>query len=442
VVSFSSCCRAGRAFCAVFLGALTAGLVVVPAAVDTTDYQLRWLISDADPDLVVTTEDRVSELSTSTSRKVVTPAEILDRASIVAPDEIDDGGLTPDDVAVVLYTSGSSGRPKGIICPHRTVVWAARAISSVLRYRADDIVYLRLPVSFDYGLYQILLCALAGASITFPAGRLAAGELRDIRSCGATVLPLVPSLAAALTRLARRDPGSTSLRLFTNTGEALVGATVAELRAAFPGVSLACMYGMSECKRITIAEPDDDIAHPGTVGRALPGTDLFILDDRRQPLPAGVVGQIMSVGPHVMAGYLNAQESTAERFVRSLDGRAPALLTGDYGWLDAEGRLYFAGRRDALFKRRGVRMSTLEIESALADIPSVEAVACRPPAADGVLSVWVVTALDELSLREAVVTRLGVSRTPDRFVFVDALPFNSNGKVERSALPDPSDGGA
>jgi acyl-CoA synthetase (AMP-forming)/AMP-acid ligase II len=431
----------GRAFCTVFLGALTAGLVV-PAAEDTTDYQFRWLVADAEPDLVVTTEDRAPGLRAATSAAVVTVADILGRSSIVAAAEVDDGGVSPDDVALVLYTSGSSGRPKGIVCPHRTVVWVARAIGSVLRYRADDVVFVRLPVSFDYGLYQILLCALAGASITFPAGRLGAGELRDIRSSGATVLPLVPSLAATLTRLARRDPAPTSLRLFTNTGEALVGSTMAELRAAFPGVSLVCMYGMSECKRITIAEPDEDTVHQGTVGRALPGTELFILDEDRQPVPAGVVGQIMSAGPHVMAGYFNAPESTAEHFVSAPDGRAPALLTGDYGCLDADGRLYFRGRRDALFKRRGLRMSSLEIEAALADIPGVDAVACRPPAVDGVLTVWVVTALDELSLREAALERLGVSRMPDRFVFVAALPVNSNGKIERSALPDPSDGGA
>ena len=417
----------GRDFCAVLLGSLAAGLIAVPANADLTAHQVQWLMGDAEPAVVVA---------------AAPPAAGGAGAVTVSPEELYEwsgaGGETrpayPDDTALLIYTSGTSSRPKGIVCPHRSVAWAARAIDSVLRYRADDVVYMRVPMSFDYGLYQLFLCALSGAGMAFPAGRLSARELRRVRSCGATVVPVVPSLAELLVSQARLDDEPASVRLFTNTGEALTGAVADGLRTLFPGASVACMYGMSECKRITIAAPDEDAARPGTVGRPLPGTRVCVVDEDGRVLPPGAVGQIRVAGPHVMAGYYRAPWLEAGRFVPSAADPGRDLLTGDFGWMDEEGRLYFEGRRDDIFKRNGLRVSVAEVEAAVMDVPGVQAAASRQPGDDGVLTAWVVTGLDMSVLRKLVVERIGAQRAPDRYVPVERLPLTIHGKVDRMSL--------
>lgn len=425
-----------REFVAVLYGALRRGAVLVPVAEETADFRLRQLLEDSRPSLVVASVARLEAIRALTAVPVVTAPDLLRPAPSTGDARTPPAGPAPlpRNPALLLYTSGTTARPKGIVCPHSAVVWSARAIASALRYGPEDIVYNRLPMSFDYGLYQVFLCALAGAEAVFPNGLLAAGELVTVRESGATVLPLVPTLAELLTRLAARDPRPTSLRLFTNTGAALAGPEAARLREAFPGTAIISMYGMSECKRISIATPDEDLAHPGTVGRALPGTRLFVVDGEDRPLPPGEVGQIVSAGPHVMAGYWGAPDADAERFGLAPDGTGRAVRTGDFGRLDEDGRLYFVGRRDDLFKRRGQRTSCQEVEGAMLDVPGVEAAACAPPGPDGRLTVWAVGRLAPHEVLQGVADRLGPAKRPDRCLMLERMPRTPNGKVDRAAL--------
>lgn len=435
----------GRAFAALLFGALSRGAVVVPAAEDSSDYQLRTLIKDAEPDAVITgagagANGADAGPAAGSGVPVLSAWSLLDRPPAREVTPLPPAGsrppVPPDSPALMIYTSGSTGSPKGIVCPHDAVVWAARAIAGALGYRDTDVVHVRLPVTFDYGLYQLLLAALAGAEVVFPDRPLSAGELNLIRDHGATVVPVVPTLATVLSRLAARDRRPTSVRLLTNTGAALVGRDAERLRHAFPGAALICMYGMSECKRITIAAPDEDLGHPGTAGRALPGTRLFVVDADGRPLPAGALGEIVSAGPHVMAGYWRSPAAQAERFVAAPDGRGTAVRTGDYGHLDDAGRLYFVGRRDDIFKRRGWRTSCAEIEQAMLDVPGTRQAACVPPGPDGVLTVWAVTDRQPTEMLREIGARLGAARVPDRCVVVDQLPQTPNGKVDRAALRD------
>ncbi|MFI5758502.1 class I adenylate-forming enzyme family protein [Streptomyces sp. NPDC051569] len=434
---------AGRAFVAVLFGALRAGATVVPASGSASGFEVDWLLTDARPALVVTDREEIRGAAAAAGVPVVTPSALLDAAPVPSstagpgagrPDPSGAGAPVPRETAILLYTSGSTGRPKGIICPHRAVVFAVRSIAARLRYRSGDIVWSRLPLSFDYGLYQIFLCAFAGAELVLPAAETSAQELALIRESGATVLPVVPTLAGLLARLAARDRRPTGVRLITNTGAALVGGDARRLRSAFPDASLVCMYGMSECKRITVARPDEDLAHPETVGRALPGTRLFVVDGDGVPLPPGEVGEIVSAGPHVMSGYRNAPEESARRFRSAPDGDGPALFTGDHGRLDEAGRLYFTGRADDIFKRRGWRLSTQELETAMLDIPGVEAAVATPPDEDGVLTVWAVTRHSERDVLRALADRLAPAKVPDRCLVRDTLPRTPNGKIDKAAL--------
>ncbi|MGW4795375.1 class I adenylate-forming enzyme family protein [Nonomuraea sp. NPDC004297] len=414
----------GRLFTGVLFGALLRGAVVVPLTEDISDYQLRTLTEDAEPVVLVTDGGR---------RGFGIPV-IEARSLLSGPESWAEPPVSPHSPALIIYTSGSTGTSKGIVCPHAAVVWVARAISSAVGYRDTDVIYVRIPVSFDYGLYQILLAALVGAEVAFPVGPLSAAELSAIRTCRATVVPVVPTLAAVLSKLAERDRRPTSVRLLTNTGAALIDTNAEQLRKAFPGAELICMYGMSECKRITIARPDEDLEFPATVGRELPGTRLYVVDGSRREVPTGELGEIISAGPHVMAGYWRAPDAQADVFVTAPDGARMAVRTGDYGYLDDDGRLFFVGRRDDIFKRRGWRTSCAEIEQAILDVPGTQQAACIPPGPDGTLVVWVVTDHQPVHLLREIKARLGAAKVPDRCVVVERLPLTTHGKIDKSAL--------
>ncbi|MFJ9623196.1 class I adenylate-forming enzyme family protein [Streptomyces sp. NPDC101181] len=419
----------GPRFAAVLSAVLRLGAILVPARHRATAYELEWQIRDADPVLVVA-EGGTADEAERIGATVMRLTDLSGGDAPAAPSVQINGSET----AFLIYTSGSTGRPKGIVCPHSAVLFAVRAIAKQVGYRLGDVVWNRLPVSFDYGLYQLFLCALTGAELVVPTGELSARELAEMRAVGATVVPVVPALALTLARLARRDRTPTGVRLFTNTGAALPPAHSAQLRTAFPGAGVVLMYGMSECKRITVAPPDEDLVHPGSVGGSLPGTRLFVVDAAGVPLPPGEIGEIVSAGPHVMAGYWHSPTETARRFRVAPDGQGMAVFTGDRGKLDEAGRLYFVGRDDDIFKYHGWRMSRTELEAVLADIPGVNAAAALPPGPDGRLCVWAETSLSPSQVLDGIRARLGPERTPDRCVVLDRLPLTAHGKIDVAAL--------
>jgi acyl-CoA synthetase (AMP-forming)/AMP-acid ligase II len=264
------------------------------------------------------------------------------------------------------------------------------------------------------------------------AGPGLVGELSRAR---ATVLPAVPTLAATLARLLDRHRGAVPpLRLLTNTGAAMPAATLSRLRAAVPGLGVQLMFGLTECKRVSIMEVDGDLHHPGSGGRPLPGTEVRVVDDHGAPVPNGTTGELVVIGPHVMSGYWRRPEETARRFVRR-DGLFPELHTGDYGWLDDDGYLYFAGRRDDLYKSRGFRVSTVEVEAAACRVDGVRAAAVLTPGpgrADAVLVV--VAASGPGDMLAGLRRELEDFKVPATCVCLDALPTNGNGKIDKQAL--------
>jgi amino acid adenylation domain-containing protein len=402
------------------------GAVFVPINPAMKQFHLRCVIADSAPVLAVVESGTIPGVPT---------VELADlpRAGAAQPER--PAGLAPEPAqpAIFIYTSGSTAAPKAVVLPHAPVAFAAQAIQRVLGYRPDDVVFCRLPLSFDYGLYQILLAALAGAELVLAADEPEVRLLRQLRTAGATVFPAVPSLAGVLVKLVARDPGPTRLRMVTNTGAALPDAVIDALRAGFPGIQVVRMYGTTECKRISIMPPDEQFERPGSVGRALPGTRVAVLDADGRELPPGEVGEIVVTGPHVMAGYHNQPELTARTFRRTGDGGV-RLHTGDYGWLDADGYLWFAGRRDDLFKRKGARMSTLEIEAAAMDIPGVRDAAVLAPTDGHDLAVFVVADLDPVAVLRGLSERLEPAKVPAICRVLTALPLTANGKSAKQQL--------
>ncbi|MBP0455393.1 acyl--CoA ligase [Kitasatospora sp. RG8] len=416
-----------RAFLALFYATLRIGAVFVPVHPELTDGQIGHIVDDCSAALA---------LCPPAAGRLAGRTVEVDRAweEILRGPEDDFRAELPDDaVAMLIYTSGTTGRPKGVVCPHRQMITAVEAVNACLGYTADDVVLCRLPLSFDYGLYQALLCALTGGTLVLAKRSHDVALLRTIEREGVTVVPLVPSLAQMLTLLQGKLRRPTRVRLFTNTGARPGRAVMAELLDVFPGSSFASMYGMTECKRISILDPAEYATHPDSVGRPIPGDHVRIVDADGRTAGPRTVGEIVVWGPTVMAGYWRIPMDEQNRFLPRADGSLE-LHTGDRGYLDEDGRLYFVGRDDDVIKRRGIRVALTEIEDAAERIPGVTAaVALRPDAEGAPLALAVQSALSPDEIRALLKGRLDHARMPDLIVPITAVPLTANGKPDRAA---------
>ena len=427
-------CPNRREMAAMLFGCSRRGAVFVPVNPGMKPFHLRSVFADCEPRVALVGYGTGSAIRQLSGAEVHELHGIWPDMENCAAPAAGPGDVAGEDAAVLIYTSGSTAAPKAIVCPHAQMVFAATAIQSVLGYRHDDVVFCRLPLSFDYGLYQFLLACLARAEVFLAGGEPDVTLLRQVRQSGATVVPAVPSMASMLTTLAGRDPGPSKVRLFTNTGAALPQTTIEALRTQFPGARVARMFGISECKRVAIMAPESELDRPDSVGLPLPGTEVVIMDEAGRPVPAGQTGEIVVRGPHVMAGYWRAPEITARTFRRDDRTGQLSLHTGDYGRLDEGGYLYFEGRRDDMFKHRGARVSTLEIEAAALDIPGVRGAVVVPPADGEELAICVATDLQPHAVLRELRVRLEAAKVPSACHVVAEIPLTLNGKFERKQL--------
>lgn len=419
------------------LGCARLGVCFVVINPAIKPYQLTHVLADCEPALVVAHSTRSDLELLSRGRRLLLADrqwhEVLATpASPVATPPIS------NDLACLVYTSGSTAMPKGVISAHRNVVFAARAIQERLRIRSDDVIGHFLPMSFDYGLYQVFLAVQAGAALAL-GGEEHAGYalLRTISDLGVTGLPVVPALATNLVRLARRSKEPVpSLRFITNTGAHLSASVIDDLRAIWPDCSVFPMFGQTECKRVSILLPDEYDRKPQSVGRPLPDTECLIVDESGTPLPSGEQGELVVRGPHVMLGYWRSEELTEQRFRPWGPHRERVLFTGDRCSMDADGFLSFHGRLDDVYKQRGYRVSALEVEAAAMEVSGVQEAAVVVAKLDE--SILSVLAFAGDATAEAVGDGLRELledyKQPDRIVCCADLPRNTNGKVDKRAL--------
>ena len=277
------------------------------------------------------------------------------------------------DIATIIYTSGSTGEPKGVVSAHYNVVAAATSISTYLKNTEDDIIMNVLPLSFDYGLYQVIMTALFGGTVIIEKSFVYPYKIIEcLIEEQASGFPIVPTMVALLLQmedLSKYD--FSSLRYISNTAAALPEVYIRKLRKLFPHVAIYSMYGLTECKRVAYLPPEEIDRKPGSVGIAMPNEEVFIVDPDGNPVEPGTVGELVVRGANVMQGYWNAPEATARTY-RPGKYRSEALLyTGDLFKMDEEGFLYFVARKDDMIKTKGERVSPKEIESALCEMDGV-----------------------------------------------------------------------
>jgi acyl-CoA synthetase (AMP-forming)/AMP-acid ligase II len=347
------------------------------------------------------------------------------------------------DLATIIYTSGSTGEPKGVMSAHYNVVAAATSIATYLENVEDDIILSALPLSFDYGLYQILMGFRFGGTVVLEKSFVYPYKvLEQLIQEKATGFPIVPTMLALLLQM--EDVGKfdfSSLRYISNTAAALPVAHIKKLRALFPHVDIYSMYGLTECKRVSYLPPKDIDRRPGSVGIPMPNEEVFIVDKNGEELGPGEIGELVVRGSNVMQGYWNAPAETARRF-RPGKYRGEAMLyTGDLFKKDEDGFLYFVARKDDMIKTKGERVSPKEIENTLCELEGVaEAAVIGVP--DDIfgqaVKAFIVTKnnieITEKTVMNHCLKNLEPFMVPKYLEFWDSLPKSPSGKIDKKQL--------
>jgi acyl-CoA ligase (AMP-forming) (exosortase A-associated) len=448
---------------AAMFGAAAAGCVFVPVNPLLKPEQVAYILADCNVRLLATTAERLAQLAPVLERCPDLRAVLLAEGDATAvatlpvlawPAE-DAANPTPHrridtDVAAILYTSGSTGQPKGVVLSHRNMVAGAQSVASYLDLRADDRLLAVLPLSFDYGLSQLTTAFLRGASVVlmnylFPKDIVAMVARERI-----TGLAAVPPLWIALARLAW--PAGCTLRFITNSGGAMPVPTVQALREALPDTQIFLMYGLTEAFRSTYLPPEDVARRPDSIGRAIPNAEILVVRPDGTLCDADEPGELVHRGALVALGYWNDPARTAQRFrpAPGQDAGLPvpelAVWSGDTVRRDAEGYLYFIGRSDDMIKVSGYRISPTEIESVLHEtglVAEVAAFGIDHPQLGQAIAVIAVPAEEggegdknaAAALLAECKRHLPAYMVPARVdLRAGPLPRNPNGKIDRNSL--------
>jgi len=347
------------------------------------------------------------------------------------------------DLAALIYTSGSTGEPKGVMSTHANIIAAARSIIQYLENDERDIILNVLPLSFDYGLYQVLMAFMYGGTVVLERSfQYLHSVLKRIHAEHITGFPIVPTIMTMLFRLQHlADYQLNNLRYISNTGAALPAEHIRKFRTLFPNVKIFSMFGLTECKRVSYLPPDELDRRPTSVGKAIPNCEVFLLDEQGKVVAPGEIGELVVRGANVMQGYWNAPEITAKYF-RS--GRYPGetlLYSGDLFRRDEQGFLYFVSRKDDIIKCKGERISPREIENVIHEIPHVLEVAVIgvPDEISGQAIHAFITIEDNFIVTENDVLKyckenLESFALPQSIKFLPQLPKTANGKIDKAAL--------
>lgn len=356
------------------------------------------------------------------------------------------------DMTAILYTSGSTGNPKGVVLSHRNMVAGARSVASYLGNTAADRILAVLPLSFDAGLSQLTTAFSVGASVVLMDYLLPRDVLRAVARYGVTGLAAVPPLWNQLRDMEWPAEAVRSLRYITNTGGAMPVPTTRALQQTLPNTLIYLMYGLTESFRSTYLPPDQVNVRPESMGKAIPNAEILVINEAGKECAPGEPGELVHRGALVSLGYWNDPEKTAERFKpcpvqpAEIPNTELAVWSGDQVMKDEEGYLYFISRKDEMIKTSGYRVSPTEVEEIAFASGLVTAAAALglPHAGLGQAILLVVSpgaqAAGGAALEEAVMAHcrreLPNFMVPAAIIARDALPQNQNGKIDRRLLAD------
>jgi acyl-CoA ligase (AMP-forming) (exosortase A-associated) len=439
-------------------GTARAGAAFVAVHASLKPAQVLHILHDATPLVLVTTVTRLARLHEAGAAADLPPLVVCIDDDADWPGWLQSGLAAPgpqldSDIAAILYTSGSTGRPKGVVLSHRNLVAGAASVAGYLGNGPQDTLLAVLPLSFDAGFSQLTTAFHVGARVVLMNYLLPRDVLRAIDEHQVTGLTAVPPLYLQLAQAAWPAGTGRSLRYFASTGGRMPRATLDSLRLRWPQARPFLMYGLTEAFRSTYLSPDEVDRRPDSIGRAIPHAEVLVLRDDGSECAIDEPGELVHRGPLVAQGYWNDAQRTAERFRPLPPGLAArpaglvlpeiAVFSGDTVCRDAEGFLYFIGRRDEMIKTSGYRVSPTEVEEVLyatqrvgecvafgvdhlALGQSVQVIATAPA---GVVTLDIEALLADCRQRmPAYMVPAGVEAA------AGPLPRNPNGKIDRKLL--------
>ena len=449
-------------------GAPAAGAVFVPINPLLKPEQVGFILRDCDVRVLLTSPDRLAllapvlEACSALSAVVLTeggaaqaplPVEQVSWVQHLAAPMRAGHRVIDTDMVAILYTSGSTGKPKGVVLSHRNMVAGAKSVASYLGNHRDDTLLAALPLSFDAGFSQLTTAFHAGARVVLLNYLLPRDVLKAMEREQVTGLTAVPPLYIQLAQLEWPAEIDGHLRYFANTGGRMPRETLDLLRRRAPRAQPFLMYGLTEAFRSTYLPPEEVDRRPDSIGKAIPNAEILVLREDGSECAPDEPGELVHRGPLVGLGYWNDAEKTAERYrllPAGAAGRASglqlpeyAVFSGDTVRRDAEGFLYFIGRRDEMIKTSGYRISPTEVEEIVystqlvgecvafgVDHPSlgqaIQLIATAPAGAAAVDGGALLAACR--ARMPAYMVPAGVSQAPG------PLPRNPNGKIDRKLL--------
>lgn len=423
--------------CLMPLAAARAGLVHIPVNPVLRRGQVAHILADSGASMLLTSRERASSMAVGDVPHGCTiwlegdAVSAGQQSSVCLPSSAD-----PVDLAAILYTSGSTGHPKGVMLSHANLWLGAVSVAHFLGLGNDDRTLAILPLGFDYGQNQLFSTWKAGGCVIPFDYLMPRDVVKAVVRHRVTTLAAVPPLWLQLVEADWQGAGA-SIRRVTNSGGALTPKLIDQMRVSFPNADIYPMYGLTEAFRSTYLAPGLVASHPTSMGRAIPFAELFVLAPDGA---ASAQGELVHAGPLVAQGYWQDPERTAARFRPAPENSTyggMAVWSGDTVRRDEEGLLYFVAREDEMIKSSGHRISPLEIEeSALASGNVAEAVAHGIPDTRLGQAVRLVVRGDgnEAQLRAFLKTELPSHMQPRIIEWRDTMPRNANGKIDRALL--------
>lgn len=358
---------AGPDAVAAFFGVTAVGGIAIIINESLRPRQVEYMLRHAGAGVLITSPGLLDRQP----RPLETACRILDIGEIPAASAFSPVFRHGTDPAQITYTSGSTGPPKGVTITHANLWAAMRAVTSYLGIVTEDRIASVLPFSFVYGMSQVLCAVGTAATLVIERSPLMQQLALSLRARQVSVLAAVPPLWLQLLKAPAFGTALPSLRIMTNAGGHLPVLAVRALRQAQPQAKLFLMYGLTEVLRSTFLPPDELDRRPDSIGRAIPGAEVLVLRDDLTPCSPDEVGELVHGGPTVALGYWNDPEATARVFrphpLKSAGASTGerVVFSGDLVRRDAEGYLYFVGRRDRVIKTLGYRVSPEEVTSVL-----------------------------------------------------------------------------
>ncbi len=445
--------------------AAAAGCVFVPVNPILKSRQVGYILRDCDVRILLTSRERAADLAQEIDNSPALASVVLVdgkdglelapkrtltwQEAITARGAGDVSRVIDTDMTAILYTSGSTGNPKGVVLSHRNMVAGAKSVSQYLENHHSDRVLCVLPLSFDAGLSQLTTAFTVGAQVVLLNYLLARDVVRACAEAEITGLTGVPPLWIQLAEIDWPEAASRSMRYFANTGGHMPRPTLDRLRQLMPRAKPYLMYGLTEAFRSTYLDPGEVDRRPDSIGKAIPNAEILVVRPDGSPCAPNEEGELVHRGALVSLGYWNDPERTAARF-RPAPGQPSGLAlpeiavwSGDRVRRDEEGFLYFVGRLDEMIKTSGYRVSPTEIEEVVYATGLVGAAAAlgvpHPRLGQGIVLVVSPPAdrpLDENLLLQECRQAMPQYMVPLRIVTRDHLPRNPNGKIDRKLLAD------